>query len=174
MNASLCYIKKLKVCNNRGMSDQYQIALLIHGGAGAIQDAEIYRESMTAIIEHGKALLLEGKNALDTVESCVTLLEDDARYNAGRGSVLNDQGGVEMDAGIMDGSTMRSGAVAGIRNIKNPIRLARKVMERTAHVLLMGDGALQFAKAEGVAMETDEYFMTPLRQGKNIPVGLWP
>jgi beta-aspartyl-peptidase (threonine type) len=142
------------------------IALLIHGGAGAIEAPEVYREGMNHVIEHGRKLLEEGGGALDVVEACVMLLEDDEHYNAGRGSVLNSKGGIEMDAAIMDGRDMRAGAVAAITSVRNPIWLARKVMEETEHVLLIGEGAMEFATSVDTKMEPNEYFITPRRQSQ--------
>jgi beta-aspartyl-peptidase (threonine type) len=107
--------------------------------------------------------LANGDRALDVVEYCVSLLEDDRLYNAGRGSVLNAEGQVEMDAALMDGSDLRAGAVACVKQIKNPIALARLVLERGEHVLLVGDGALEFAKFSQMATYPDEYFITETR-----------
>jgi L-asparaginase / beta-aspartyl-peptidase len=149
------------------MSNSY--SLMIHGGAGALEDLKYeaseaeFKQSITAILEQGRQRLAAGDPALDVVEYCVTLLEDDRLYNAGCGSVLNADGKVEMDAALMNGSDLRAGAVAGIRNIKNPIALARLVLERGEHVLLMGDGALEFAKFCQVETYPDDYFITESR-----------
>jgi len=111
------------------MSKSY--SLMIHGGAGALEDLKYeaseaeFRQSITAILEQGRQRLEKGDRALDVVEYCVTLLEDDRLYNAGRGSVLNAEGKVEMDAALMNGSDLRAGAVACVKQIKNPIALAR-------------------------------------------------
>jgi L-asparaginase / beta-aspartyl-peptidase len=123
-------------------------SLMIHGGAGALEDLKYeateveFKQSITAILERGRARLERGDSALDVVEYCVTLLEDDRLYNAGCGSVLNADGKVEMDAALMNGTDLRAGAVACVRNIKNPISLARQVLDRGEHVLLASDGAL--------------------------------
>jgi L-asparaginase / beta-aspartyl-peptidase len=149
------------------MSNSY--SLMIHGGAGALEDLKYeaseteFTQSITAILAQGRQRLAAGDPALDVVEYCVTLLEDDRLYNAGCGSVLNADGKVEMDAALMNGSDLRAGAVAGIRNIKNPIALARLVLERGEHVLLMGDGALEFAKFCQVDTYPDDYFITESR-----------
>jgi L-asparaginase / beta-aspartyl-peptidase len=149
------------------MSNSY--SLMIHGGAGALEDLKYeaseaeFKQSITAILAQGRQRLAAGDPALDVVEYCVTLLEDDRLYNAGCGSVLNAEGKVEMDAALMNGSDLRAGAVAGIRNIKNPISLARLVLERGEHVLLMGDGALEFAKFCQVETYPDDYFITESR-----------
>jgi L-asparaginase / beta-aspartyl-peptidase len=149
------------------MSKSY--SLMIHGGAGALEDLQSeaseaeFQQSITTILSRGRDRLELGDSALDVVEYCVTLLENDRLYNAGRGSVLNADGKVEMDAALMNGSDLRAGAVAGIRNIKNPISLARRVLERGEHVLLMGDGALEFAKFCQMATAPDDYFITESR-----------
>ena len=144
-------------------------SLIIHGGAGALEDLKYeasettFHESITAILEQGRHRLERGDSALDVVEYCANLLEDDRLYNAGCGSVLNADGKVEMDAALMDGRNLQAGAVAGIRNIKNPISLARRVLEHGEHVLLMGDGALEFAKFCGIETYPDDYFITDAR-----------
>ena len=144
-------------------------SLIIHGGAGALEDLKheasetTFHESITAILEQGRHRLERGDSALDVVEYCANLLEDDRLYNAGCGSVLNADGKVEMDAALMDGRNLQAGAVAGIRNIKNPISLARRVLEHGEHVLLMGDGALEFAKFCGIETYPDDYFITEAR-----------
>ena len=149
------------------MSNSY--SLMIHGGAGALEDLKheasetTFHESITAILEQGRHRLERGDSALDVVEYCANLLEDDRLYNAGCGSVLNADGKVEMDAALMDGRNLQAGAVAGIRNIKNPISLARRVLEHGEHVLLMGDGALEFAKFCGIETYPDNYFITEAR-----------
>ncbi|MEM6252049.1 MAG: isoaspartyl peptidase/L-asparaginase family protein [Cyanobacteria bacterium P01_D01_bin.156] len=144
-------------------------SLIIHGGAGALE--QIKREgneadfiaSMHRILESGRHILAEGGSALDAVEHCAALLEDDPLYNAGRGSVLNEYGEVEMDAAIMDGKTFDAGAVAGITSIKNPTRLARQVLEKSEHVMLIGKGAREFAKFCGLPRMTNDYFVIDTR-----------
>lgn len=142
------------------MSD---FSLMIHGGAGAIRAPERYEDSLRHVIEAGGRLLEAGSSALDAVQHCVMLLEDDPLYNAGRGSVLNADGAVACDASIMDGRTLEAGAVAGVRGIRNPVRLARLVMEQSGHVLLISDGAERFAREQGVAFEDMSYFLTDAR-----------
>ena len=142
---------------------------MIHGGAGALEDLKheaseaTFHESITAILEQGRERLERGDSALDVVEYCASLLENDRLYNAGRGSVLNADGKVEMDAALMDGRDLRAGAVACLRSIKNPISLARRVMEHGEHVLLMGEGALEFAKFCEIETYPDDYFITEAR-----------
>jgi beta-aspartyl-peptidase (threonine type) len=147
-----------------------KIALAIHGGAGTIlkslMTAEIereYRVGLQNALEKGWRILQKGGNALDTVEATVVELENFHLFNAGRGSVFTHDGKNEMDACLMDGKTLRAGAVAFVRHVKNPVKLARLVMEKTEHVLLAGEGANEFALEMNVEFETDEYFFTDFR-----------
>src|SRR5438309_1913198 len=133
-----------------------KIAIAIHGGAS--QDSEFVRQNKTsyedgleAAVKMGYSVLKNGGSAMDAVEQAVHCLEDNPLFNAGRGSALNNQGKVEMDAAVMDGQTLKAGAIAMVRGIKNPVSLARKVLEKTSHVLLSGYGASQFAKDMGIA-----------------------
>jgi len=112
----------------------------------------------------GKERAARGDAAMDVAEAVVRVLEDDERFNAGRGAAFNEKGEHELDASIMDGATLRCGAVAGVRTVKNPVSLARMVMTQTRHVLLMGDGAEQFADAMGVERVPNSYFSTPKRR----------
>ncbi|MCY7313394.1 MAG: isoaspartyl peptidase/L-asparaginase [Pseudoxanthomonas sp.] len=126
--------------------------LAIHGGAGVIERAQLseaderaIRADLHAALQSGQAILAQGGSALDAVEAAVVALEEFPRFNAGKGSVYNAQGRHELDASIMDGSCGRAGAVAGVETVRNPIRLARAVMEHSAHVLLISRGAEEFA-----------------------------
>jgi len=144
-------------------------SLMIHGGAGALDNvaddrtAVRYLESIRVILEHGREMLERGASAVEAVESCASQLEDDPLFNAGCGSVLNENGKVEMDAGIMDGRDLAAGAVAAVSNIANPIQLARLVMDGSEHVMLISEGALQFAGHCGIRRTPDHYFFTPDR-----------
>ncbi|QGM47171.1 isoaspartyl peptidase/L-asparaginase family protein [Methylocystis heyeri] len=138
-------------------------SLTIHGGAGALLPSDGYAESLRRIVDSGARLLASGGSALDAVSHCVALLEDDPLYNAGRGAVLDAEGEVRLDASIMDGRNLAAGAVAGVRGVKNPVLLARAVMERTPHVLLIGTGAENFGRAQGALFERPEYFLTERR-----------
>ena len=126
---------------------------MVHGGAGALDNvndertAVRYLESIRVVLEHGREILARGATAVEAVEACASLLEDDPLFNAGCGSVLNENGKVEMDAGIMDGRDLAAGAVAAIGNIANPIQLARLIMDGSEHVLLIGEGALRLRAA---------------------------
>ena len=146
------------------------LALAIHGGAGTILKSQMtpdleheYLGGLEAALKVGWEILQKGGSSLDAVEIAVASLEDFPLFNAGHGSVFTHEGEQEMDAAIMDGKTLKAGAVAFVRNIKNPVKLARLVMERTEHVLLAGEGANQFAEQIGVPTEPDEYFFTEHR-----------
>lgn len=145
-------------------------ALAIHGGAGTILSSQMtpdlereYRGGLEAALQAGWEVLSSNGSSLDAVEAAVVSLEDFPLFNAGRGSVFTSDGKNEMDAAIMDGSTLRAGAVAFVTHIKHPVSLARKVMEKTEHVLLAGEGANQFAAAIGAGTAPDEYFFTEHR-----------
>ena len=145
--------------------------LVIHGGAGVIQKADITpdkeRELRAALDEAllaGSKILEAGGGALDAVEATVKVLEDNPNFNAGRGAVLTYDGTTELDASIMDGRTRAAGAVTGVTMTKHPISLARRVMEKSEHVFLSGDGADEFSKAQGLAQVPRDYFETPLRR----------
>jgi L-asparaginase / beta-aspartyl-peptidase len=126
--------------------------IVVHGGAGRVpeQDWAERREGCRKAARAGWECLVQGGSALDAAEQAVACLEDDPLFNAGRGSVLNAAGEVEMDASLMEGGMMRAGAVAAVRNIRNPIRLARRVLEEGRHVLLVGEGANRFAREIGI------------------------
>lgn len=142
---------------------------MLHGGAGAFADvgdadsAGAYLDSIRAALEHGRSMLEAGETALDTVEACAALLEDDPHFNAGRGSVLNAAGRVELDAAIMDGRDLSAGAVAAVDSIANPVRLARRVLDGGKHVLLVAAGAMRFADNCGIQRVANDYFYTPVR-----------
>lgn len=146
-------------------------SIAIHGGAGTLdrkdmtpeQDAA-YRKSLKAALDAGKAVLAAGGSALDAVTSVVTRLEEDERFNAGKGAVFTWDGTHELDASIMDGSTRAAGAVAGVTTVRNPILLARKVMEDSPHVMLAGRGAEQFAQEKGLELVANSWFDTPQRR----------
>jgi beta-aspartyl-peptidase (threonine type) len=147
-----------------------RFAIAIHGGAGTIlkssmtpeQEAQ-YRMKLAEAVDIGYAILEKGGTSLDAVEAVVQRLEDDSLFNAGKGSVFNSEGKVELDASIMDGNTLKAGAVAGVHHVKNPIRLARTVMEQSDHVFLIGDGAEKFAQEHGLELVDESYFFTEAR-----------
>ena len=145
-------------------------AIAIHGGAGAVPRASLaaerearYRAGLERALDAGYALLEAGGSALDAVCAAVRLLEDDASFNAGHGAALTRDGAAELDAAIMDGGQMRAGAVASLRHVKNPIELARHVMEKSRHVLLVGAGAEEFALEQGLTLVPNQYFRTAER-----------
>jgi beta-aspartyl-peptidase (threonine type) len=126
-------------------------ALIAHGGAGADPgDRAGYRGSLAAALGAGWTRLEAGGSALDAVEACVAAMEDDPRFNAGYGSVLTEAGTVECDASIMEGERLQAGAVGAVRGVRHAITLARRVLEDGRHVLLVGDGAVAFARERGV------------------------
>ncbi len=127
-------------------------AILVHGGAGDISpdSLEARKQGCRNAAEAGAGILKRGGQALDAVQAAVEVLEDNPLFNAGLGSTLNREGRVETDAAIMDGSTLKAGAVAAVSGIRNPIRLARAVMEHSPHILLAGEGAYRFAKQHGI------------------------
>jgi beta-aspartyl-peptidase (threonine type) len=130
-----------------------QWAILVHGGAGEWQpkDEAAAVAGVTSAVRSAAEVLAANGSALDAVVAAVVALEDDPLFNAGTGAALNRDGDVEMDASVMCGDDLRCGAVAGLRRVRNPVLVARRVMERTRHVMLAGEGALQFARAEGFA-----------------------
>ncbi|HEU4717244.1 MAG TPA: isoaspartyl peptidase/L-asparaginase [Bacteroidia bacterium] len=146
-------------------------SLCIHGGAGVITRGSLspelekeYRRGLEDAMTCGLKILSSGGNAIDAVEAAVVSLEDNPLFNAGKGSVLTHEGVCEMDAALMDGSTGKAGSVAGVTTIKNPVRLARLVMERSAHVMLAGKGAEEFARTNGAEEMPADYFLTELRK----------
>ena len=151
------------------MSETGTYSLMVHGGAGALDNvrddktALRYLESIRSTLEHGRQVMELGGSALQAVEACASLLEDDPVFNAGCGSVLNEYGKVEMDAAIMDGRDLSAGAVAAVDNIANPVQLAHLVLARSEHVMLIAEGAMRFADHCGMARVPEDYFYTPDR-----------
>jgi len=145
-------------------------AIVIHGGAGVIERAKMtpeheasYRAGLAAALDAGYEVLERGGTSLDAVIAAVRRMEDDPQFNAGRGAVLDEDGDAELDAAIMDGAGPRAGAVAAVRHVKNPIELARLVMDRSPHVLLVAEGAEEFALEQGMALVPRGYFRTDAR-----------
>lgn len=148
-----------------------QWTLVIHGGAGGMERGKMTpereasaRKGLDAALEAGSKVLAGGGSALDAVEAAVKVLEDDPAFNAGRGAVFTYDGTNELDASIMEGTTRRAGAVAGVTRTRNPISLARKVMEDSPHVMLSGKGADQFSAEKGLAQVDPSYFATEERR----------
>jgi beta-aspartyl-peptidase (threonine type) len=145
-------------------------ALAVHGGAGIVERKELtpeedaaYRAGLEAALAAGARVLAAGGSSLDAVEAAVRVLEDDPRFNAGRGAVFTAAGRNELDAAIMDGRTRAAGAVAGVTRTRNPVSLARAVMEKSPHVLLSGAGADEFAREQGLEQADPDYFRTEQR-----------
>jgi beta-aspartyl-peptidase (threonine type) len=142
-----------------------KIAIAVHGGAGEDSDfikenKEGYHQGLQDAVHAGYEILKKGGSAVDAVEAAVRSLEDNPLFNAGRGSAINSKAEVEMCASIMDGSTKNSGAVAIVKNVKNPVSLAKSVMQNTSHIYIGGEGALDYAKQIAIELEPDSYFVT--------------
>jgi beta-aspartyl-peptidase (threonine type) len=147
-----------------------RLTLVIHGGAGTINKEEMsdeleqaYLKGLQDALNGGFAVLQEGGSAVNAVKAATVILEDNLLFNAGRGSVFTKKGLQEMDAAIMDGKNLEAGAVAGVRNVRNPIELATEVLINSNHVFLSGKGANDFAIKQGVKLEPDEYFFSQFR-----------
>ena len=144
-----------------------KIGLVVHGGAGTMERGKMtaegermYRASIENALRVGWEILQRGGSSLDATEAVVRVFEDDPLFNAGKGSVFTAAGTNEMDAAIMDGKTLRAGAVAAVQHVKNPITLARLVMEKSPHVLMAGEGAENFGKEHAVELVDAKYFFT--------------
>ncbi len=155
---------------NSDINDEARLSLAIHGGAGTIRRAEMseereaaFRDGLQQALALGWQVLSDDGAALDAVEAVVCVLEDNPLFNAGRGSVFTHNEKHEMDAAIMSGEDLRAGAVAAVGGVKNPIKLARRVMEETPHVLLCGSGAEEFAREAGSEFAQPEYFFSEWR-----------
>lgn len=164
-------------------------AIVVHGGAGVIERSQLtpeqekaYRAAMTRVTQSGAKVLENGGSALDAIETTIGLLEDDPLFNAGRGAVFTAEGRNELDASIMDGKTMGAGAVAGVTRTRHPISLARTVMEKSPHVMMIGTGADAFSKAQGLEQVEPGYFFTERRwrslenflKANNLPIPAKP
>lgn len=154
-----------------------KISIAIHGGAGTLvkgmmtpEKEQSYKADLERALDAGYAALADGKSAVDAVEIAVMLLEDSPLFNAGKGSVFTADETHEMDAAIMDGKTLNAGAVSLISGIKNPVSLARDVMDKSEHVFLAGTGALRFAEMHGYKQESDSYFYDKLRHDQWLEI----
>lgn len=153
------------------------VTLVIHGGAGNItpaimtpQDEKDYTLGLQTALDKGYDILHKGGTATDAVVAAITELENNPLFNAGRGAVFTKKGLNEMDAALMNGKTLEAGAIAGVRNIKNPIMLAREVMLHSGHVFLSGSGAAEFAISRGMEQVPDEYFFNKLRYDQWVEI----
>jgi beta-aspartyl-peptidase (threonine type) len=158
----------LAVTQSRAFSPR--VVLLVHGGAGTLRKADMtrdqeaaYRAAITQALQAGYAILHQGGPSLTAVVAAIHILEDSPLFNAGRGAVFTRAGANELDAAVMDGRTLKAGAVAGVRHIANPIELARLVMDKSPHVMLIGEGAEAFAREHGVPLVPKSYFFTEQR-----------
>src|SRR6266567_4465895 len=147
-----------------------KIGLVLHGGAGTIERSKMtperereYRAGLERALMAGYEILKRGGSSIDATEAAVRVLEDDPHFNAGKGAVFTSAGTNEMDAAIMDGKTLAAGAVASLKHIKNPISLARLVMEKSGHVMMDGEGAEAFARENGIELVDQKYFFTQER-----------
>ncbi len=152
---------------NAGSRQRPAYVLVIHGGAGTILKSQMtaereqaYLAGLNAALDKGNEILARGGSALEAVEKAVQVLEDNPLFNAGKGAVFTHEGRNELDAAIMDGHTLAAGAVAGVTVIRNPISAARAVMEKSAHVMMAGKGAEQFAAEQGLEIVEPSYFFT--------------
>src|SRR4029077_7431167 len=159
-----------KIDNPSNPMHQKKFALAVHGGAGTIERDKMtadkereYRSGLEKALRTGYDVLNTGGSSLDATEAAVRALEDDPHFNAGKGAVFTSAGTNELDAAIMDGKTLKAGTVAVLRHIKNPVELARLVMERSPHVMLSGEGAEKFATENGVRLVDQKYFFTQER-----------
>lgn len=163
---SLCFL----TINGSLQAEESKWALVIHGGAGTIlkknMDPDVeksIRADLTASLEAGQKILASGGTSMDAVIASVMVLENSPHFNAGRGAVFTAEGRNELDAAIMDGSDLNAGTITGVTRVKNPITLARAVMENSRHVMFAGDGAEQFAKEQDIEFVEPEYFRVERR-----------
>jgi beta-aspartyl-peptidase (threonine type) len=155
------------------MTDPAGWTLLIHGGSGIIERGRLSpeadagaRAALAHALDAGQAILTAGGAAIDAVQAAIEVLEDDPHFNAGRGAALTFEGGVELDAAIMEGTGRRAGAVAGVTTVRHPVALARAVMEHSPHVLLAGAGAERFADERDVELVEPDWFVIPARRAQ--------
>lgn len=146
-------------------------ALVIHGGAGVMDQKSMtpeiqaeYVKVLNRVLQVGDSVLSHGGTCLDAVEKAIVIMEDSPLFNAGKGAVFTHDGLIELDASVMDGKSLKAGAIAAVRDIKNPIKVARAVMEKSEHVMLNGNGASQFAKEQGFEPVDNSYFYTEKRR----------
>ena len=156
--------------SHSALSKESPLAIAIHGGAGTIDKAKFspeqekaYRAKLSEAVEAGYSVLEKGGESLDAVTAAITVLEQSEFFNAGRGAVYTYDGGHELDASIMDGRNRQAGAVAGVKHVESPIKLARLVMDNSVHVMLSGQGAEEFAKEQGIELIENNLFDTKHR-----------
>ncbi len=166
----LCFATLSAFTQNTVKPDKSKITLVIHGGAGTIlkksmtpEKEKAYQDVLNQALQTGYKILQNGGSSLDAVEATIRVMEDSPLFNAGKGAVFTHEGKNEMDAAIMDGSILKAGSIAGVSVIKNPVSTARKVMEKSEHVMLVGHGAEQFAREQGMEIVDPAYFYTENR-----------
>lgn len=147
------------------------VAIVIHGGAGTILPEDMtdkqeraYRDALRTALETGHDVLTEGGSSLDAIVAALETMEDSPLFNAGKGAVFTSENTVELDASIMEGETLNAGALTGVKHIKNPIRLARLIMDESPHVMMAGEGAESFAREYDIEFVSNEYFYTERRR----------
>jgi beta-aspartyl-peptidase (threonine type) len=162
----LAFLLSVQIVN----AQEKKYVMVIHGGAGTLLKSKMtpgkeaaYKAALTEALTKGFAVLQSGKSSIDAVESTIHVLENSPLFNAGKGAVFTHNGRNELDASIMDGKTLKAGAVAGVTTIKNPISAARAVMDKSEHVMMVGSGAEQFAKEAGLDIVDPSYFWTKER-----------
>ena len=155
---------------NVAQETNQKVAIVIHGGAGTILKKNMtpeleleYKKVLEQAVKEGYSILQNGGSSIDAVEKTINILEDSPLFNAGKGAVFTNQGKNELDASIMDGKTLKAGAIAGVTTVKNPIDLARAVMEKSEHVMLAREGAAFFAKENGIELVDPSYFYVESR-----------
>jgi beta-aspartyl-peptidase (threonine type) len=164
-----CLLAAFVLLGASAMSHATTPVLVIHGGAGVIKRdmnparEKAVRAALAQALQNGYGQLKAGKPAMDAVTAAITVLENDPNFNAGKGAVFTHDGKNELDAAVMDGFTLKAGAIAGVHRVKNPILLARAVMDKSPHVMLAGDGAEAFAKEVGIELVDPSYFRTEER-----------
>ena len=156
--------------HGQGGPSASRFALVIHGGVGTLSRASMtpalekaYRDTLSIALRRGYEILARGGSSLDAVEAVIRILEDSPLFNAGKGAVFTSAGTNELDASIMDGRTLAAGSVAAVQRVRNPISLARLVMEKSPHVMMVGAGAEEFARLQGVELVAPHYFWTERR-----------
>ncbi len=167
---SLFFVLIFTISLSLNAAEKKTFGIVVHGGAGTMSRNNMseklekkYVEKLNEALKAGYKLLEGSEPAVDAVQAAINILEDSPLFNAGRGAVFNSEGENELDASIMDGRTLNAGAVAAVRSVRNPINLARLVMDKSPHVMLTGKGAVEFGKKYGIALAGDKYFFTQKR-----------
>lgn len=170
VNKPILFLLALLLIANAECLSQNKFGIVIHGGAGTIkkenmspEKEEAYKSKLKEALLAGYQVLENGGSSLDAVEAAIKIMEDSPLFNAGKGAVFTEEGTVELDVSIMDGKTLSAGAAAALKHVKNPITLARKIMENSPHVILVGEGAEKFAGEQKLEMVDQKYFYTKER-----------